>query len=70
MKTTLRIGDIVEHKSAPWSVPGVVIKKPYGALILPSGQTSTVGYETLVVDVLVGTEVFLRIRTSDLNIIF
>lgn len=63
----MKKGDIVLHRKISWDVPGVIVKKPYGAVIK---KPPNLTLETMVVDVLVGIKVFYKVDTSDLYIIF
>ena len=65
----MKVGDLVKHDTIYWPVPGVIVKKPYGSFIPSIDGSPVVGIETMVVDVLVGTEIFPQIKTSDLKII-
>jgi hypothetical protein len=61
--------DLVQLKEDSWDVPGIVIRGPYGA-VFPIKTTwegkALISEETLVVDVLVGAQVYSKIPVENL----
>ena len=63
-------GSLVQLRHHPWTVPGVVIREPYGIVLThETHQNGKVKYseETKVVDVLVGMHVIEKIPLENLE---
>ena len=64
--------DLVQLKEEPWDMPGIIIRGPYGA-VLPLQTTwegkAIISEETLVADVLVGSQLYNKIPIENLALL-